>query len=72
MIIRFPVSPEQEDVIADHLLLNKELGMLPDERAWIKAQTAKLAPGRRIKSADLDLENAEWKVEVVEEFLYGL
>lgn len=73
MIIRFPVSPEQEDVIADHLLLGEELGMLPDERAWIRAQVAKLAPPlHRIKSADLDLENAEWKVDVVEEFLYGL
>jgi hypothetical protein len=72
MIIRFPVSPEQEEVIADHLLLGGELGMLPDERAWIKAQASKRAPNRKIKSADLDIENAEWQVEVVDEFLYGL
>jgi hypothetical protein len=66
VIIRFPVSPEQEDVIADHLLLGKELGMLPDERAWIKAQTARRAPGLKILSADLDIENAEWQIEVQE------
>lgn len=63
-MIRFPVSPDQEEVIADHLLLGRALGMQPDERAWIKAQTAKLAPGKRILGADLDLENAEWVVEI--------
>lgn len=66
MIINFPVSPEQEDVIADHLLLGKELGMLPDERAWIKAQVRKRAPNYRILAAELDLESAEWKVTVQE------
>lgn len=71
MIIKFPVSPDQEEVIADHLLLGRPLGMQPDERAWIKAQTAKRAAGKKIKSADLDLENAQWTVEVVDEFLYG-
>lgn len=65
-MIRFPVSPDQEEVIADHLLLGRQLGMQPDERAWIKAQVAKLAPGKRITSADLDIENAEWVVEVQE------
>ena len=63
MMLRFPVSPEQEEVIADHLLLGRELGVQPDERAWIRAHVAKLAPGERIKTADLDLEMAEWIVE---------
>jgi len=57
-------SPEQEDVIADHLLLGKELGMLPDERAWIIAGVKKDYPNGRILSADLDLENAMWVVQV--------
>lgn len=65
-MIRFPVSPEQEEVIADHLLLGSPLGMQPDERAWIRAQVAKQAPGKRIMSADLDIENAQWVVEVQE------
>ncbi len=64
MIITFPVSPDQEEVIADHLLLGHTLGMQPDERAWIRAQVAKLAPGHRIVSADLNVETAEWAVEV--------
>lgn len=65
-MIRFPVSPDQEEVIADHLLLGRQLGMQPDERAWIRAQVAKAAPGKKILSADLDIENAEWVVEVQE------
>ena len=66
MIIRFPVSPEQQEVIADHLLLGHELGMQPDERAWILAQSRALHPNARVKSADLDVESAEWIVELVE------
>lgn len=65
-MIRFPVSPEQEEIIADHLLLGRALGMQPDERAWIRANVAKLAPGKRVLAADLDIENAEWVVEIQE------
>jgi hypothetical protein len=64
MIIRFSVSPEQEDVIADHLLFRHELGMQPDERAWIHAWTQKLQPGARILKAELDVSEAEWIVEI--------
>lgn len=64
MIITFPVSPEQEEVIADHLLLGHPLGMQPDERAWILTQVAKRVPGARVVSADMDLETAEWHVTV--------
>lgn len=64
MIIKFPVSPEQEEVIVDHLLLGHPLGMQPDERAWILMQVSKRCPGSRVLAADLDLENAEWCVTV--------
>jgi hypothetical protein len=67
VILSFPVSPEQEEVIADHLLLGHALGMQPDERAWIRAQVARLAPGSRIAGADLNLETAEWVVEVTDQ-----
>lgn len=66
MIIRFPVSPEQEEVIVDHLLEGVELGMQPDERAWILSSVHKMQPGAKVKSADLDLEAAEWIVEIKE------
>lgn len=63
---RFQCSPEQEEVIADHLFLGKELGMLPDERAWIVAQVKRAYPNYRVKSANLDLENAQWVVQLHE------
>jgi hypothetical protein len=62
--LRFRCSPEQEEVIADHLLLGHELGMQPDERAWILAQVRKVYPDGRVVSADLDLAYAEWVVQV--------
>lgn len=62
--LRFPCSPEQEEIVADHLLLGYELGMQPDERAWILAQVRKVYPTGRVKAAELDLENAQWVVQV--------
>lgn len=62
----FPVSPEQEEVLADHFLLGTEMGVQPDERAWIRAKVCKLAPGKRILSADMDIENGTWRVTVQE------
>lgn len=58
--LRVPCSPEQEDVILDHLLFNGELGVQPDERAWMLAQARKQHPACQILSADLDLESVEW------------
>lgn len=67
MIVRFSVSPDQEDVIADHLLLGHELGMQPDERAWIHARVHTLYPGTRIIKAELDVPEAEWIVTLQKE-----
>ena len=55
-----PVSQEQEDVLADHILLGTELGLLPDERAWMMSHAQKAHPGCKIVSADLNIEEAEW------------
>ena len=60
MELRVPVSPEQEEVIADHLFKGTELGLLPGERAWMIGQARKVHAGCRIKAADLDIENATW------------
>lgn len=62
--LRFRCSPDQEEVIADHLLLGYELGMQPDERAWILKHVDRLSPGGKVKKAMLDIENAEWVVTV--------
>ena len=62
--IEIPCSPEQEDVIADHLLYGGELGILPDERAWIKNHVVKRHPNSRIMGAQLDIENAKWIVQI--------
>lgn len=57
-------SPEQMDVIADHFIEGKPLGMQPDERHWMLAQARKKIPGCRILSADLDEMNGQWILEV--------
>jgi hypothetical protein len=64
MQLVIPCSPEQEDVIADHLLAGAALGVLPDERAWMFAAVRKLQPTANILSANLDLVNAQWVVEI--------
>ncbi len=61
--LRFNCSPDQEEVIADHLLLGHELGMQPDEKAWILKNVEKRKPGYRVISAMLDIANAEWVVQ---------
>lgn len=53
-------SPEQIEVIADHLLEGKELGLLPDERAWMLTQARKTYPTCRITAAELNLGDATW------------
>jgi hypothetical protein len=65
-VIRVPCSPEQEDVIADHLFKGGPLGMQPDERAWIIAQVKQLGLKGRVKAADLDLASGEWILELQE------
>ena len=52
------------DVIADHLIENKELGMQPDERHWMLAQARKLHPNCRILKADLNLYDGTWTLEI--------
>lgn len=57
-------SPEQMDVIGDHLLEDKELGMQPDERSWMLAQARKQYPRCKIISADLNLYDGTWTLEI--------
>lgn len=61
---KIPCSPEQVEVIADHLLDGKELGLQPDERNWMISMARKKYPGCRIKSADLNIIDAEWTLEL--------
>lgn len=61
--IQVPCSPEQEDVIAESLLYGKELGMVPDERAWILNHVNRKFPNSRVLNADLMIEDAAWYVE---------
>lgn len=64
--LRFECSPEQEEVIADHLIHGRSLGMQPDERAWILNNVRRRIPTGKVVSANLDIENAEWVVTVQE------
>lgn len=64
MNITIDCSPEQMDVIGDHFLEGKPLGMQPDERHWMLAQARKKMPECKIISADLDVMNGHWILEV--------
>ena len=64
MNITIDCSPEQMEVIADHLLEDKELGMQPDERHWMLAQARKQHPNCRILKADLNLYDGTWSLEI--------
>lgn len=59
-----PVSPEQQEVIADYALGDGELGLLPDERQWMIAQARKKHPGCVIKAADLNLHDLTWVLSI--------
>lgn len=63
--LKIDCSPEQLDVIEDHLLYGKELGLLPDERAWMLSHARKAYPTCKIVSADLDLENGKWTLDLI-------
>jgi hypothetical protein len=65
MIIRFPCSPEQAEIIADHFIEGKDIGMLPDERAWIISNVQKQRPGYRVLGAEMSLVDAEWAVQIM-------
>lgn len=67
MKITIDCSPEQMEVITDHFLEGKQLGMQPDERAWMLAQARKQNSAFRILSADLDEHNGKWILEVTVE-----
>lgn len=65
MILFLECSIEQEEVIADHLLLQKHLVMVPEEKSRIINFVSKKHAGARIKSVNLDVENARWEIEII-------
>lgn len=62
--IEVACSPEQADIILDHLIANEKLYMRQDERAWMQAQLDKIERGLRIMSATLDIQNSCWILEI--------
>jgi hypothetical protein len=62
--LKIPCSQDQLDVIEEFLLHGLELGIQPDERAWIIAHVKKQHPTGRVTSADLNLAEGEWVVQV--------
>lgn len=67
MKIEIDCSPEQMEVISDHFLEGKQLGMQPDERSWMLAQARKQNPTYRILGADLNEYNGKWILEVTDQ-----
>lgn len=66
MIVTIPVSPDQEDVITEHVLNGGELGVVADEKVWMLAQARKAHPGCRILGADLNVPTLEWDLTIEE------
>ncbi len=64
MKLTVPCSLAQELLISEHLLQGKELFISPDERRGLIAWVGRHYPGHRIASAEIDLENARWNIEV--------
>ena len=66
MILTIPVSPEQEEVITEHVFSGGELGVVKDEKVWMLAQARKKHPGCRILGADLNIPTLEWDLTIEE------
>ena len=65
-MIQIPVSEMQEAVIAENALYDKPLVMLSNERQYIVAMTHRKHPGARIKSANLNIVEGVWEVEILD------
>ena len=66
MIFSIPVSPEQEEVITEHVFNKAELGMVADEKAWMLNHARKKYPGCKILAADLNIPTMEWDLTIEE------
>jgi hypothetical protein len=59
-VLAIPVSPEQEDIITEHVFGRGPLGMVKDEKAWMLNHARKTHPGCKILGADLNIATLEW------------
>lgn len=66
MIITISVSPEQEEVITEHVFNGGELGVVADEKVWMLSQARKKHPGCKILAADLNIPTLEWDLTIEE------
>ena len=58
---------EQEQVLADHLLYNEPLMVVPGEKTRIVKYVAKNFPGMKIDGVHLNKETAIWEIHLSEE-----
>ena len=64
MIVHVPLSVEQEQLVADHLLRGKELYVAPGERICLVNWVVKNHPGHIIESAEIDLGQGRWNLSI--------
>lgn len=62
--ITIPVSPEQKDAIMYCVLMEEEIGMVPDERVWMVTNARKKHPDCKVTAADLDSANMQWLLTI--------
>ena len=64
MRVQTEMSIEQEELVADHLLEGKKLYVAESEKVKLVQFVRKTYPGYRISSAEMDLENARWNLDL--------
>lgn len=57
-------SEDQLYIIEEHLFTGAQLIMLPTERIRVYEHCKHKYPNKRIRSANLNLEDAEWEIEL--------
>jgi hypothetical protein len=66
MNITIKCSEDQLYIIEEHLFTGVQLIMLPTERIMVYEHCKNKFPTKRILSANLNLEDAEWEIELGE------
>ena len=60
----FPTRESMFDAIFDHVFHSAELGMVPDEKAWMLSHARKEHPGCKILAADLNITKLSWTLDI--------
>ncbi len=63
-VVNIPCSPEQIEIILDHLIYEEEIGMERDEKVWILNHVRRDHPGSKVLGANLNQGELLWEVTI--------